>query len=132
VKVTVVPVGQSSGSPLLAKEIEDMTNSSKAHSNGDVAFDVEALAKDFAAMKHDIAAIAARFSTNAGNGASDLVRDTADDLSERATNLYKNVSAQGKRAVGAISDQVEEQPLVSLLVAFAVGFVASKLLSRSS
>jgi ElaB/YqjD/DUF883 family membrane-anchored ribosome-binding protein len=113
-------------------EIEDMTNSTKAHSSDEVGFDVEALAKDFAAMKHDIAAIAARFASSAGNGASDLVHDTADDLSERATNLYKNVSAQGKRAVGVVSHQVEERPLVSLLVAFAVGFVASKLLSRSS
>jgi ElaB/YqjD/DUF883 family membrane-anchored ribosome-binding protein len=83
-------------------------------------------------MKHDIAAIAAKFATSTGNGASGALHDAADDLSERATGLYKNLSAQGKRAVGAVSHQVEEQPLASLLVAFAVGFVASKLLSRSS
>ena len=108
-----------------------MTNASKTQSNSEAEFDAETFAKEIATLKHDIAAMAARFATSAGNGASAALHDTADELSERATGLYENLSVQGKRAAGAVSRQVEEQPLVSLLVAFAVGFVASKLLSRS-
>lgn len=115
----------------LALEPSDMTDASKTQSNSEAEFNFATFAKEFATMKHDIAAIAAKFATSTGNGAAGALHGAADDLSERATGLYENLSAQGKRAVGAVSHQVEEQPLVSVLVAFAVGFVASKLLSRS-
>jgi ElaB/YqjD/DUF883 family membrane-anchored ribosome-binding protein len=95
-----------------------------------MAPDLETLAKDFATMKNDIAAIAAKFKSGIGNGASDAMHDATSRLSERATDLYENLSAQGKRSVKAVSDQVEERPLTSLLVAFAVGFCASKILWR--
>ena len=39
-------------------------------------------------------------------------------------------AAQGQRSAKAIGRQIEEQPVMSLLVAFGVGFVASRMLIR--
>jgi ElaB/YqjD/DUF883 family membrane-anchored ribosome-binding protein len=51
-------------------------------------------------------------------------------LNERASELYESMSDQGERSVKAISRHVEEQPITSLLVAFGVGMIAGRLLSR--
>jgi len=107
-----------------------MTVSTKTNSRHERAPDLETLTKDFEAMRHDIAALASKFKNDAGDGVSDALQSAIDGLSDRATDLYENLAAQGKRSVRAVSHQVEEQPLMSLLVAFGVGFVASKLLSR--
>ena len=83
-----------------------MTNSSRDYADSEMAPDLETLAKDFAAMKHDLAAIAAKFKNGIGNGASDAMHDAASNLSDRATDLYENLAAQGKRSVKAVTDQV--------------------------
>jgi ElaB/YqjD/DUF883 family membrane-anchored ribosome-binding protein len=106
-----------------------MTSSSKAREDLEMP-DFESLSKEFAAMKRDIAALAANLKSGNGHGVADSVHEAASDLSDRAAQLYENLATQGKRSVKAVSHQVEEQPLLSLLVAFGVGFVASKLLSR--
>lgn len=107
-----------------------MSSATKSHADAETAPDLKSLARDFAAMKHDLAAIVAQFKSDAGNGASAAVHDVAGHLGERATHVYETLTAQGKRSVQAVSHQVEEQPLISVLVAFAAGFAASKLLSR--
>jgi ElaB/YqjD/DUF883 family membrane-anchored ribosome-binding protein len=107
-----------------------MTSSTKAHSGSDAAPDLDTLREEFAEMRHTIEALAAKLKSDVGNGASGAMHDAASQLSDRATHLYENLASQGKRTVKAVSDQVEEQPLASVVVAFAVGFVASKLLWR--
>jgi hypothetical protein len=63
--------------------------------------------------------------------------DAEEDPAVKATtapksdeDIYESLVAQGKRSGKAIGRQVEEQPVVSLLLAFAVGFCVSRLLSR--
>lgn len=107
-----------------------MTSSTKAHSTRHRTPDLDTLTRDFEIMKHDIAALAVKLKDDAGDGVSGALQSAIDGLSDRATDLYENLAAQGKRSVDAVSHQVEEQPLMSLLVAFGVGFVTSKLLSR--
>jgi hypothetical protein len=40
------------------------------------------------------------------------------------------LAAQGERSMKALGRQVEEQPIMSLLLAFALGFAGSRWLSR--
>ena len=54
----------------------------------------------------------------------------AQDLQERARDMAKDLRSQGERAVGTVSQQVEHNPLVSLGVAFAVGFICASLIRR--
>jgi hypothetical protein len=66
--------------------------------------DLKAIAGDIAELKRELAGLASRI---------------ADDLSD-----------EGERAAEALGRQVEEQPVLSLLLAFAAGFIASRILSR--
>lgn len=68
--------------------------------------------------------------TDAIGGANGMARDAVDRLGEEGRRAYESLSAQGERSLKAIGRQVEEQPLMSLLLAFALGFVGSRLLSR--
>ena len=52
------------------------------------------------------------------------------DLQERARDVAKDLRSQGERAVGTVSQQVEHNPLTSLGVAFAVGFICASLIRR--
>jgi ElaB/YqjD/DUF883 family membrane-anchored ribosome-binding protein len=56
--------------------------------------------------------------------------DWAYGLQERALGAAKELRNQGDRAVGAVSQQVEHNPLASLAVAFAVGFACAALIRR--
>jgi ElaB/YqjD/DUF883 family membrane-anchored ribosome-binding protein len=54
----------------------------------------------------------------------------AKDSQERALALGKDLRGRGERAVGGVTRQVEHNPLTSLAVAFAVGFICAALVRR--
>jgi ElaB/YqjD/DUF883 family membrane-anchored ribosome-binding protein len=54
----------------------------------------------------------------------------AQTAQERASEMAKELRTQGERAVGTVSEQVEHNPLASLAVAFAVGFLVASLVRR--
>jgi ElaB/YqjD/DUF883 family membrane-anchored ribosome-binding protein len=69
--------------------------------------------------------------------ASQSIRDLAQaseqwahTAQERATEMAKELRAQGERAVGTVSQQVEHNPMTSVAVAFAVGFLVASLVRR--
>jgi len=61
---------------------------------------------------------------------TEAYRYYVEQISGEAMRAYENLAAQGERSVKVIGRQVEEQPVVSLLLAFAVGFLGSRMLSR--
>ncbi len=54
----------------------------------------------------------------------------AQGLPERARYVAKELRSQGERAVGTVSQQVEHNPVTSLAVAFAIGFICASLIRR--
>jgi hypothetical protein len=88
--------------------------------------DIEAISDDITALKRDLAALVDHVKSGARASAS----GAASQLSDEAANLYGRLAAEGASSAKKISRQVEEQPVVSLLVAFALGFVGSRLLAR--
>ncbi len=56
--------------------------------------------------------------------------DWAKGAEDRAREMAKELRGQGERAVGTVSQQVERNPLTSLAVAFALGFVCAALIRR--
>ena len=54
----------------------------------------------------------------------------AQTAQERATEMAKELRVQGEHAVGAVSKQVEQNPLISVAVAIAVGFLVASLVRR--
>jgi ElaB/YqjD/DUF883 family membrane-anchored ribosome-binding protein len=92
--------------------------------------DFDAIVNDLAALRRDFSSLMAQMKSDAVNGANGAANHAMDQLGDRADRLYDSVAAQGERSVQAITRQVEEQPVMSLLIAFGVGYFASRLLSR--
>jgi hypothetical protein len=85
---------------------------------------------DIAVLRRDLAALTSQLKNNAVQGAGDAAQHAVDQIGEKARRIYGNLAEQGERSAKAIGRQVEGQLTISLMVAFAVGFVSSRFLSR--
>jgi ElaB/YqjD/DUF883 family membrane-anchored ribosome-binding protein len=92
--------------------------------------DLQEIMNDIASLKEDIAKLAGHLKNSAIDTTAGAARSVVGQLSDEAARIYESLAAQGERSAKTISRQVEEQPMTSLLVAFALGFVGSRLLSR--
>ncbi len=54
----------------------------------------------------------------------------AKEGEHRTSDIAKGLATEGERAVGGVSRQVERNPLISLAVAFALGFLCASLIRR--
>lgn len=99
--------------------------STSGHENGTVA-SIEALQADIVTLKRDLAKALGKFKTN-GAGHT---RDARDGIVDFAGDLADDLTARANRAGQTITDQVAAQPVASLLIAFGVGYVVSRFLSR--
>jgi hypothetical protein len=57
-------------------------------------------------------------------------KERARDAEARAVEVGKELRGHGERAAGGVARQVRENPLVSLAVAFALGFLCAALVRR--
>jgi len=92
--------------------------------------DLEAIVNDIASLKRDFGALATHLKSGAVDSAAEAARDTSARLSDEAKRLYGNLAEHGQHSVKALGRRVEEQPVISLLIAFALGFIGSRILSR--
>jgi|SRR5579859_6215074 len=103
-----------------------MSVATKIHPATESNPDFDAIVSDLAALRRDLSALTDHLKIGAVSGAKGAARDVAGEV-ER---LYDNFAAQGERSMKALGQQVEKQPVMSLLLAFALGFAGSRLLSR--
>lgn len=54
----------------------------------------------------------------------------AQEAQQRGREMAKELRSQSERAVGTVSQQVEQNPLTSLAVAFALGLLVASLARR--
>jgi hypothetical protein len=105
---------------------EIVMDSTLKHSSESTALpSLDKIANDITALRRDISALASQVKSGALKGASDAV----DEIGERAKHIYGNLADQGERSAKALGQQVKEQPLLSLLIAFGLGLVSSRFLS---
>lgn len=107
-----------------------MNSTTKAKPETEAPVDFDAIVSDLAVLRQDFADLMSQMKSGALKGANGAAENILNQLGDRAGHLYDSVTAQGERSVKAVSRQVEERPVASLLVAFGVGFIASRLLSR--
>jgi len=88
--------------------------------------DINALTADVERLKKDLAKALDHLKTGAINSANNL----RDDVTDEAAALYEAVSRKGQRTAKALEKQIEDQPMTSVLVAFAAGFLISRLTDR--
>ena len=85
-----------------------------------------ALQADVAALKQDLTNLLSHLKT----GATGSAQAAAAQIDAGAQNLYRNAAVGGERSLKALGQQIEEQPLLALLVLLGVGYVGGRLLTR--
>ena len=107
-----------------------MARAAKSRRRPQAPAGIDAILAELAALRRESARLVEQMKTGAIDGASETAQSLISQLNERASELYENMSDRSERSVEAISRQVEEQPITSLLVAFTVGMITGRLLSR--
>jgi hypothetical protein len=87
---------------------------------------IAGLQDDIAALKRDVASLIEHLKLGATSGA----QSAAEQLDDGAHRLCRGLAAEGDRVAKVVCRQVEEQPLVALLIALGIGYVGGRLLSR--
>ena len=83
-----------------------------------MADEVVRLREDLGALKGDIARLVKSMRSDAG------------EMGEEAQQLYAKLAKDGERSARAIVRELEERPLTTLFVTFAVGFIGGRFLPR--
>ncbi len=88
--------------------------------------DLDAVREDLAALRQDFAELMEHLKNGGGN----ITHDTAGRLREKADGLYEDLNERGRRSAEAMRHQVEERPLTAIALAFALGYIGGRMLSR--
>ena len=81
--------------------------------------DIGTIAKDIELLKKDIAHLMEK-----------MKNDATQTVNAEAHRLYGAVTAEGERTAAAIAQHVGDRPIASVLIAFAAGYLASRVLAR--
>jgi ElaB/YqjD/DUF883 family membrane-anchored ribosome-binding protein len=81
--------------------------------------DLDAIVKDVAALKKDIAALMSHAKESA-----------TDTVTGETRRLYDALSSESEQTLAALTRHVEERPVSSILIAFGLGFIGAHLLKR--
>ncbi len=85
----------------------------------EAAADLDSIKEDIASLRGDLGSLARHLKAGAVNGVSD-----------EAQRLYDSLAAKRDRSIGALSRRIEEQPALSILLAFAAGFLGGRFIGR--
>jgi hypothetical protein len=88
--------------------------------------DLATLQADLAALKRDVGDLVAHLKS----GAAASVQGAAAGLEDSAGKLFRSITDEGERSMKAVGQKVEEQPLMALLIAFGIGYLGGRVLSR--
>jgi hypothetical protein len=94
------------------------TSIAKSKANGG-GHDLDSIRGDLNALKADL-----------GTLLKHVKSGTVDGVTGEAKRLYGKLAAEGSETLETFAHQVEEKPLASLLIAFGVGFIFARILSR--
>ena len=106
-----------------------MATATKSHGGNGASPDLQTIVSDVAALKRDLASLVRKVRTDVSGDVA-RARGAAGHLGGEASRVYETAASRGERSVRAIGRQVEKRPVVSLLVAFAIGVIGSRMLSR--
>ncbi|MET4807580.1 hypothetical protein [Limibacillus sp. MBR-115] len=101
-----------------------------AKSESAISQDFDQATEDFAALTRDLTTLIEKMKAIAVGSSNEAVCKTVEELRTEAQALFEKVAAKGQQSSKAVGRQIEARPVLSLLVVFAVGFCASRLLSR--
>lgn len=95
--------------------------------------DIAALKDDLATLREDISKLTADLRGLAGSAAGTARRAASEEgarLREEVEDALRSALGRGGKVVEDASAQIEQRPLLSVLVAFAIGFILGRILDR--
>jgi ElaB/YqjD/DUF883 family membrane-anchored ribosome-binding protein len=95
--------------------------------------DVTALKEDLAKLREDVAKLGADLRGLAGSGSTMAGRAAAAEgakLREEVEETVRSLLGRGGKVVEDATAQIEQRPLLSVLLAFAIGFILGRILER--
>jgi len=105
------------------------TSIGKTRGNGGKP-DLAAIRDDLDALKSDLGVLLKHVKSGAVDGVGDEAKRLYGKLSAQSGELYGKFTDQSGETLETFARQIEENPLASLLIAFGVGFLAGRILSR--
>ncbi len=102
---------------------------------GDKPFDqeLEALRGDLATLRADLAGVAKALEESGrrrAEAAKTILADLLGPWEEELRGALGTIADLGEGSAKAVSQKVEQRPLLSLLAAFGAGFLLGKILDR--
>ena len=92
----------------------------------DLKTDLDSLKSDIDTLRKDLGAVLERIKGTAANRAETEIQA----LQKHINRIADDVQTSGREGIRALEERVEERPLISLAVAFAVGLVLGRLFDR--
>ena len=87
---------------------------------------LSALQDDLAALKRDMGSLLAHLKSGVAAEAS----TATESIEAGAARLYRGATAEGCKSAKALARQVEEQPVLAMLVLLGLGYLGGRLLAR--
>lgn len=92
----------------------------------DLRADIDTLKTDLEVLKRDIGQIAQSLK----GSATARAEQELDGVRKRASRLADDLQSQGREQLRSFEAQIEERPLASLALAFAIGLIFGKMFDR--
>jgi ElaB/YqjD/DUF883 family membrane-anchored ribosome-binding protein len=92
----------------------------------DLKSDMNAIKSDIDNLRKDLAAALDRIKGTAASRAESEIQA----LQKRINRIAEDLQTGGRESLRAVEERIEERPLVSLAIAFAVGLVLGRLFDR--
>jgi len=109
----------------------DTTEPGSAEAEAKQAFssDLESLKKSFAQLRTDLTSLVGT-AVGAGKTSAHLMKEQAAAAAEGVKHKLHDLKDQGGETAEAFQRKIGERPLASVLIAFGVGYVVARFLSR--
>ena len=104
----------------------ETTSRSESRIERDLKSDVDSIKSDLDTLRKDLATVLERIKGTATSRAETEIQA----LQKRINKIADDVQVSGREGLRAVEERIEERPLVSLAMAFAVGLVLGRLFDR--
>ena len=104
----------------------ETTTQTETRIERDLKSDINVIKSDIDNLRKDLAAALERLKGTAASRAESEIQA----LQKRINRIADDLQTGGRETLRAVEERIEERPLVSLAVAFAVGLVLGRLFDR--
>jgi len=112
----------------MASVVEQVKQQTSQHTDR-MAEDFENLKSSFSQFRSDVTELLTQ-ALGFGRHGANMARDGANAAAVAARSHLSDLKDRGYEGVQSVEKRIEDNPLASALIAFGVGFVLAKILTR--